>query len=106
MGCPAPASGVSLFLLNWIKLRFLSGGGGERFGRGGLKRKGGGGVSRGEWRLAEPFDVRFISSQPLFIGLPTPWSGALGKEEEEERDCVSVWSLLLSEAYGEEGELS
>jgi hypothetical protein len=52
---------------SWIKERFLRGGGGEKFGRGGAKLWRGG-VGKGEWRLEEPFEVRLISSQPLFRG--------------------------------------
>jgi hypothetical protein len=71
IGVPLPASGV--FRLNWIKERFLSGGGGVGL-RGRLKRKVCGG-ERGEGSEEEPFEVRFISSQPLFIGIEGDFLG-------------------------------
>jgi hypothetical protein len=99
MGWPMPAKGI--LRRSWIKERFLRGGGGERFGRGGEKQKGGG-EGRGEWRDAEPFDVRFISSQPLFTGI----FGDFGDAEYVDVEATTASSLVLPEAYEEEGVLS
>jgi hypothetical protein len=62
-----PAKGV--LRRSWIRDRFLRGGGGERFGRGGANRWRGGVGGRDDMRLDEPLDLRFISSQPLYRGV-------------------------------------